>query len=66
MYCLMGKNTFIHCSWITVAHVDVNILSKIHPACHLDANRIKPWPGSNSKMTDKHTAEHSTTACLGV
>ena len=42
----------------------VLILSKIYPACHLDANRIKP--GSNSKETDKHTAEHSNTACLGV
>ena len=48
-----------------VVHVDVkNILSKIHPVRHLDANRIKP--GSNSKMTDKHTAEHSNTACFGV
>ena len=42
----------------------VLILSKIYPACHLDANGIKP--GSNSKVTDKHTAEHSNTACLGV
>ena len=29
-----------------------------------DANGIKP--GSNSKMTDKHTAEHSDTRCLGA
>ena len=39
-------------------------LSKIYPACHLDVNGIKP--GSNSIMTDKHTAEHSKTACLGI
>ena len=39
-------------------------MSKIYPACHLDSNGIKP--GSNSKMTDKHTAEHSNTGCLGV
>ena len=57
------QNTLIHCIQITVARVDVNILSKIHPACHLDANGIKP--GSNSKMTGKHTVEHSNTACLG-
>ena len=30
---------------------------KIHPACHSDANEIKP--GSNQKMTDKHAAEYS-------
>ena len=32
-------------------------LSKIYSACHLDVNGIKP--GSNSIVTDKHTAEHS-------
>ena len=42
----------------------VLFLSKIYPTCHLDVNRIKP--GSNSIMTDKHTAEHSKTACLGI
>ena len=42
----------------------VLFLSKIYPACHLDANGFKP--GSKSNMTDKHTAEHSNTACLGV
>ena len=42
----------------------VLILSKLYSACHLDVNRIKP--GSNSIMTDKHTAEHSKTACLGI
>ena len=31
----------------------ISFLSKIYPACHLDVNGIKP--GSNSKMTDKHT-----------
>ena len=42
----------------------VLFLSKIYPACHLDVNGIKP--GSNSIMTDKHTAEHSKAACLGI
>ena len=36
----------------------------MHPTNHLDANGIKP--GSNSKMTDKNTAEQSNTSCLGV
>ena len=31
---------------------------------HLDANGIKQ--GSNSKMADKHTTEHSNNACLGI
>ena len=39
-------------------------MSKIYPACHFDVNGIKP--GSNSIMSDKHTAEHSKTACLGI
>ena len=39
-------------------------LSIIHPAYHLGVNGIKP--GSNSKLTDKHTAEHSNTTCSGV
>ena len=30
----------------------------------LDVNGIKP--GSNSIMTDKHTAEHYKTVCLGI
>ena len=37
----------------------VLFLSKIYSACHLDVNGIKP--GSNSIMTDKHTADHSKT-----
>ena len=43
---------------------NVLFLSKIYPACHLDDKSIKP--GSNSIMTDKHTAEHSRAACLGI
>ena len=31
---------------------------------HFDANRIKQ--GSYTKMTDKHSAEHSNTKCLSV
>ena len=42
----------------------VLFLSKIYPAYHLDVNGIKP--GSYSIMTDKHTAEHSKTVCLGI
>ena len=42
----------------------VLFLSKIYPGCHLDVNRVKP--GSNSIMTDKHTDEHSKTACLDM
>ena len=38
--------------------------SKIHPACHNDANGIKA--GSNSNMTDKHAAESSKGPFLGV
>ena len=60
----LGQNTFIHCSQITVVHVHGSILSKIHPACHNDANGIKA--GSNSNMTDKHDAECSKAAYLGV
>ena len=42
----------------------VLFLSKIYSACHLDVNGIKP--GSNSILSDKHTAEHSKTVCLGI
>ena len=42
----------------------VIFLYKINPACHNDANGIKT--GSNSKMTDKHVAECSKAAYLGV
>ena len=42
----------------------VLFLSKLYPECQLDINGIKP--GSNSIMTDKHTAEHSKTACLDI
>ena len=42
----------------------VLFLSKIYSACHLDVNGTKS--GSSSMMTDKHTAEHSKTACLGI
>ena len=42
----------------------VLFLSKLNPACYLDVNGIKP--GSNSIMTDKHTAEHPKAECLGI
>ena len=63
-YVHLGKNTFIHCRQITVVHVQVNVFFKIHSACQSDANGIKP--GSNEKMTDKHAAEYSKTACWDV
>ena len=42
----------------------LTFLSKIHPACHNDTNGIKS--GSYSNMTDKHAAECSKAAYLGV
>ena len=42
----------------------LTFLSKIHPACHYDANRIKG--GSNSKMTDKLADECSKAAYLDI
>ena len=42
----------------------LTFLSKIHAACHNDANGIKA--GTNSKMTDKHAAECSKAMYLGV
>ena len=63
-YYMDSKIPFIHCSQETVVHVQVNILPKVLQASHNDANGIKP--GSNTKMTDKHDAEYSKNACLGV
>ena len=40
------------------------VLPKIHLVYRNDANEIKPR--SNLKMTDKHAAEYSRIACLGV
>ena len=42
----------------------VLFLSIIYSAFHLDVNGIKS--GSNSIMTDKHTAEHSKPLFLGI
>ena len=44
--------------------IQVNILPKIHPAGHSDANIINPV--SNTKITDNHDAEYSKNACLGI
>ena len=63
-YCLNSKIPLIHSSQETVVHVQVNMLPKILQASHNDANGMKP--GSNTKMTDKHDAEYSKNACLGV
>ena len=42
----------------------LTFLSKIHQACHYDANGIKA--GSNLKLTDKPAAECSKAAFLDV
>ena len=60
----LGHHTFIHFNRITVVHVHVNILSNMHTACHNDANAIRAESYSN--VTDKHAAECSNTAYLGV
>ena len=58
----MGSNIhLIDCSQKTLVYdfmLKVLFLSKIYSVCHM--------PGSSSIMTDKHTAEHSKTACLGI
>ena len=56
-YCIDSKIPFIHCSQMTVVHVQVNSLPKILPVSHNDANGI--IQGSNMKMTEKHDAEYS-------
>ena len=40
------------------------VFSKVHPACHIIVNGIKP--GSNSKTTDKHAADCPKAVCWGV
>ena len=50
-------------SFFGEVHVHVNILSKIHPACHSDTNGIKAC--SNSNLTEKHAAWCSKAAYLG-
>ena len=42
----------------------LNLLSKTHLACHNNGNGFKA--GSNSNMTDKHAAECSIAAYLGI
>ena len=44
--CIKRANTCVEC---------IILLSKIYPACHLDANEIKP--GSDQKTTDNHAAK---------
>ena len=63
-YCMDPKIPFAHCSQKIVLAVQVIILHEIHPACHNDTKGIKP--GSHTKMTDKHDAEYSKNASLGV
>ena len=63
-YCMDSRIPFIQCSQKSVVQVQVNKLPKIRPASNNDANGI--IPGSNTKMTDKHDAEYSKNACLGV
>ena len=46
-YVHLVEHTLIHCSQRSVVHIHVNVFFKINPACHSDANGIKP--GSNQK-----------------
>ena len=48
----------------TSSFLKLSCLFKIRSASRNDANGINP--GSNSKITDKHAAEGSKTACLEV
>ena len=61
-YVHLGENTFIHCSWITVVHVHVNVFSKIYKVVNSAASNQEV----TKKMSDKHTAEYSKTLCWGV
>ena len=55
-YCIDTYIPVIYRSTETVDHVQVDVLSKNHQACHIGANGIKPE--NNSTMTDKHNAEY--------
>ena len=55
-YCIATYIPVIYRITETVDHVQITFLSKIHPACHMGANGIKPE--NNSTMTDKHNAEN--------
>ena len=47
-YVHLGEHSLIHCSQRTVVHIHVNVFFfKIHPACHSDANGIKPGSNQN-------------------
>ena len=60
----LGENTSKYCSRIIVVHDLATVFfSKVHPARHNIANGIKP--GSDSKKTDKHSADCSKAVCWG-
>ena len=44
--------------------IQLNILPKLNSASHSDANGIKSV--YNTKKTDKHDAEYTRNACLGI
>ena len=64
--CTFGRKYFYILSRIIVVNVHATVFfsSKVHLACHNNANGIKP--GSNSKKTDKHPADRSKAVCMGV
>ena len=60
-YWMYSNIHLIDCSQKTVVYVEGIIFVY---NLHLDVNGIKP--GSNSIMTDKHTAENSKLVCFGI
>ena len=56
-YCKDTNFLFINCSRLIAFHVHVTFLCGHHPACHINANRLKTV--INLKTTDKYAAEYS-------
>ena len=61
---ILGKNTSKYCSRIIVVHDHPTVFSKVHPACHIIVNGIKPE--SDSRKTDTHALDCSKAVCWGV
>ena len=61
-YFMDSNIPFEQCSRTNVVMYKLEVLPKIHQAYRNDANGIRT--GSNSKITDKHAAVYSKTACL--
>ena len=59
-----AMEAFTHCIWITVVHVHVNIFCLKFTQ---NAATMQTEPNQEViKRIDKHAAEYSKTACLGV